>query len=487
MKKIALLLCAAIMCSMVCGCSEKTANKGETTALSWYVRPTAQSDLQLVQEEANKIIRDKINAELEIVRIDPAAYSQKIKTALASGEKFDMMYMSNSYGYFDFASKGALLSLNNLLPEYAPKTYESVPEKFWDATKVNNNIYGAINYQIVARQYGFYLRKDLAEKYAVNPDEIKNFEDIEPFLKAVKNGEGKDITPLGVIRGGYWSTVATYAYGIEYIGAGSQPGAIYSDSDDYKVIDQYQSDEFKKHLGIMRDFYKKGYIKRDAPTIDNQRDFLATGKVACIWNPIKPGGMDEVKQMCGGVDYICIEISEPFTTTNTTIATLTSINAISDNPEKATQLIELLNTDKELYNTLCYGIEGKHYNKISENRIEQISNSGYSPNVSWMFGNNFNAYLLPSQEDSVWDETKRLNETSSVSKIMGFNFDQLPVKNEMAQCSTVLDEYLPSLVTGAVDYEDVLPEFIAKLKLAGSEKIIAEKQRQLDEWLKTKK
>lgn len=486
MKRLSvLLLCVVLLVAMCAGCkNSKQTTNNEITKLTWYVRPTAQTDLQMVQDAANEIIREKINAELEIIRIDPAAYSQKLKTALASGEEFDLMHISNSYGYFNFASKGALLNLDELLPKYAPKTYDSVPEKFWDATKVDGSIYAAINYQIAAREYGYYMQKDFVDKYNFDPTRIKDFKDIEPFLKAVKEGEKADITPLGVIKSGYWSTVATYCYGIEYIGSGTTPGAIYTDGEDYKVFNQYESEEFTDHIQTMRDFYKKGYIKKDAPTIDNQSDFLAAGKVACIWNPYKPGGITEVEQMCGGKELVYQSASEPFTTTNSVVATMTAVNARSKNPEKAVQFIELLNTDKELYNLLCYGIEGKHYNKVSENRIEQIPNSGYSPNVSWMFGNNFNAYLLPSQEDNVWEITQELNENSKTSKIMGFDFNSESVESQIAQCSTVVDEFLPSLVTGAVDYEKVLPEFLNKLKVAGADDIIKEKQRQLDEWLK---
>jgi len=38
-------------------------------------------------------------------------------------------------------------------------------------------------------------------------------------------------------------------------------------------------------------------------------------------------------------------------------------------------------------------------------------------------------------------------------------------------------------MTGSVDPESKLPEFIEKLKVAGIDKIIEEKQNQLDEWV----
>lgn len=50
----------------------------------------------------------------------------------------------------------------------------------------------------------------------------------------------------------------------------------------------------------------------------------------------------------------------------------------------------------------------------------------------------------------------------------------------------VNDEYYAALATGTVDPEKYLPIYEEKLNRAGSETIRAEKQRQLDAWLKAK-
>ena len=52
----------------------------------------------------------------------------------------------------------------------------------------------------------------------------------------------------------------------------------------------------------------------------------------------------------------------------------------------------------------------------------------------------------------------------------------------MASVGAVKDEYELSLDTGAVDPEKALPEFLEKLEAAGSQTIIDEIQKQLDEW-----
>lgn len=56
---------------------------------------------------------------------------------------------------------------------------------------------------------------------------------------------------------------------------------------------------------------------------------------------------------------------------------------------------------------LCFGIEGEHYTKVADNRIETVENSKYFPNTAWMFGNVFHSYYVQGQEDGVWEATEK--------------------------------------------------------------------------------
>lgn len=53
----------------------------------------------------------------------------------------------------------------------------------------------------------------------------------------------------------------------------------------------------------------------------------------------------------------------------------------------------------------------------------------------------------------------------------------------MTACANVIKQYAYGLEVGAVDVDKVLPEFQQALRDAGVDKVIEEKQRQLDEWL----
>ena len=65
-------------------------------------------------------------------------------------------------------------------------------------------------------------------------------------------------------------------------------------------------------------------------------------------------------------------------------------------------------------------------------------------------------------------------------------FDSTPVKNEVAACTNVVNEFSISITSGLVDPETTIPEFVKKLEASGIDKIIAEKQSQLNEWLANK-
>ena len=119
------------------------------------------------------------------------------------------------------------------------------------------------------------------------------------------------------------------------------------------------------------------------------------------------------------------------------LSTLNAISATSEHPEEALMFLDLLYSDPEVFNALVYGIEGRHYNKTGENRVELIPNSGYVISSGWEFGNQFNQWLLPSQPDDLWEQTKQINANAQKSTAYGFVFDHANVRTEVANCRAV--------------------------------------------------
>ncbi|HEY3341228.1 MAG TPA: DUF3502 domain-containing protein, partial [Anaerolineae bacterium] len=154
--------------------------------------------------------------------------------------------------------------------------------------------------------------------------------------------------------------------------------------------------------------------------------------------------------------------------------------------------LELVNTDKAFYNLLCYGIEGKHWVwKDKANGVTGLpdgvtaDNSGYNPNADWEYGNQFNAYYSDASKVGAWEATAKLNNDATPSPILGFSFDQEPVKTEMAQITAIGKEYT-LMDIGFIDYAAKGPEYQKRTMDAGGAKVLAEMNKQLDAWRSTK-
>ncbi len=501
MKKVVALLLALLMTvGMLAGCGPQNDDSKGTKPQSagneskpkensdkapiellWYTRFDDQADTALVNEELNKLTMEKIGCTVKIANIPAGVYNDKMQVILSGREECDIVFAGASFAdFWGNVNRGAFLPLNDLLTKYAPDTYAAVPEAFWDGVRSDGEIYGVINYQIEAKEAGFYARNDLLEKYNFDLSSVKNIRDIEPFLQAVVDNE-PGVTPIWVNENDLLPLI-----GYDDIGTLGSPGAIMIGDDSLTVVNQYKTKEWREFVDLMREWYLKGYILSDAATCTSPMDMQKAGKFACTLNNMKPGGLSEMEVQWGNQKMSEVKIMDGRVLPSAVASTLNCISSTSKHPEKAMEFLNLLNTDKEVYNLVCFGIEGKHYNKVGDNRIEAIAGSGYQPNKAWAMGNQFNAYVQGAQSDTVWEETIALNEKATVSPLLGFVFNPEPVKNEIAQCQSVWDQYFASIIRGTVDPDKLIPEFIEMLEAAGSEAIVAEKQAQLDAWKATK-
>lgn len=94
-----------------------------------------------VLAEVNKIMKEKINAELEWKWIEWADWQTKYNLALASGEPIDLITIGTDWlDTWGNAQRGAFMNLDEFLPKYAPETWKSIPEEDWEESKYNGKI-----------------------------------------------------------------------------------------------------------------------------------------------------------------------------------------------------------------------------------------------------------------------------------------------------------------------------------------------------------
>ena len=441
--------------------------------LIWYYGVSQVSpDQQKIEDQVNRIVEEKLNATVKLRPIDFGSYTTKLNTASAAGEKFDLVWTANwAFNYDENVKKGAFIPLDELLEQHAPETLQAIPSFTWDATKYQGEIYAVPNYQTITSRYGASIRKDLADKYGFDASTVATLEDLEPFLASVKEND-PGITPLMLTGPG--TKFEPFMYGFDDNGV-----RIGDDTFQTQILEE--SPEYKSFVELMHSWFEKGYINDDASTV-KQIDAIYNGKYASgLESAMKPGYEAEKKASNGGYDVIGIPLTEATTRRTSNITTLTAVSRTSANPDRAVMLIELVNNDPELYNLLSFGIEGSHYEKLDDNTVRIDPNASYRAQ-NWVFGNVFNGYLVEGQAADTWEATKALNESAFVQPTFGFSFDDSAVKAEYANVMAVKAEYEPLLMTGTVDPETYLPEYLTKLRNAGADKVREELQRQLDAW-----
>ena len=371
----------------------------------------------------------------------------------------------------------------DVLDKYAPDVVADLNSAVWDAIRVNGKLYGIPLQQIYVRQTGIRFNTELLNKYGFDPSTVKTLDDLDEYAATIKASE-----PDAVVIYNYGHLI--YENMVNYLGydvivSNTTPGVVYYAAETPVVFNQFESEEFKALCEKMREWNLAGYFPTDAVT---GADSVGENDIRAIdTDPAhKPGG-DITEGQLRGYDITGIAFGDCAMTTGAVQATITAVSATSKNIERAVAFINLLDSDPEVLNLICHGIEGTDYEFVgnkADGLIKPISD--YPGMLSFLVGNVFNEYYTDASQVGTWPETAEINANAQASCILGFAFDSEPVATQIAQCSAVVEEYLPALNCGAVDVDSTLEAFNAALKDAGVEQIIAEMQSQIDAWLATK-
>ena len=474
-KLFSLVMAISILVCCITGCGSNS-DDGDIPTLTWIAVGDDQADLASVLAEVNKITEEKIGAKLDIQFVDKAAYNEKVKMFMASGKDYDLYFTGYLNDYHQAVLNGGLYDITELLDEYAPDLKNSIPEYVIDAAKVDGRIYGIPNHQMICNPSILLTYKDLAEKYSFDFESVKYIEDIEPYLEMIKQGEPDMYAYRPSIT--HW-----YRPVYEFV-MDNTNCVIKKDGSSADVELLYETEEFKNGLKKIREWYKKGYIRSDVASVGDD----STDRYNCKYGVVTETwdySSDVLTKEEYGKECIFGFIEEPYVQRHSSLLAMVSVGVNTKHPEKCVQLINLLNTDKEFYNLICNGIEGKHYNLTEDNKVQFIENSGYCPQTDVFFGNRMNAYLWDGMKSDTVEVWEKMNNEATKSPLIGFVPDTRNIVSELSQIATVNSKYA-AMLTGSLDIEEYYSKYIEELEAAGQKKVHEEFQRQVNEFLAKK-
>lgn len=502
-KAIGVVLAGSLLTLTACGGNDSSASKtGGTASSGAAASPAAKeapyelnvafaafnaipSNLQQVQDAINKITLDKINATIKLTPINIGSWTQQSNLMLSSNEKLDVMYVSGR-NFTSYVSKGQLQKLDPLLDQHGAEIKKIFSTEILNAAKVNGSIYAIPSNRDLAVNYGFNIKKEYVDKYKIDVASIKTLDDLDGLFKTIKSAE-PNLTPLVPQASGF-SFLDSYKW---FDNLGDNMGVLPNFDNGLKVVNLFETPEYAAFIKKMRSWYTSGYILQDAATNKDSKDaLLKAGKGVSYLLNQKPG-IDLQDSRSAGTEITAIQLTPAYATTSSVSSIMWGIPLNAKNPQKSMQFLNLMYSNKEIINLLDWGIEGTDYVKKSDAVIDypqgkDAKTVSYALNQGWMFGNQFLSYVFNGDDPKIWEKMDAFNKGAVKSKALGFSFSADPVKTEYAAVTNVINQYKMPLETGSVDPDKILPEFIAKLKSSGIDKIIAEKQKQLDEWAKTK-
>ncbi|WP_066891546.1 ABC transporter substrate-binding protein [Clostridium nigeriense] len=473
-KMLALATCALMATSIFTGCAKSSGDSGSKggapTTLTWYAIGEEPKDLDKVLAEANKYLEEKINANIDMKFIGFGDYNQKMSVIINSGEDYDLAFTCSWAGdYLGNSRKGAFLALDDYLNSDAGKELkDTVDPRFWEGATIDGKIYGVPNQKELGVAPMWVFTKEYVDKYNIPYQDIHSLEDLEPWLKVIKENE-PDVTPLYITKG--------FSYTV-FFDQLVDPVGVEINDDSLTIKNMFETNEMKKSLETLRRYYKAGYINADAATAQDDKAvkrFVSKGDgqpyADTLWSK--------------SLNYPVVSspIDDTVITNGSTTGSLIAVSSNSKNKDKAFEFLSLLNTDEYLRNLINYGVEGVHYEKVDSEHIKILNPDQKNYDVPYFsLGNLFITYKLENEPDTKWDDFQDFNNKAKVSPALGFKFDSSSVSTEIAAINNVLEEFKATIYSGSVDIDEYLGKLNSKLKEQGIDKVIAEMQKQVDAW-----
>jgi putative aldouronate transport system substrate-binding protein len=260
----------------------------------------------------------------------------------------------------------------------------------------------------------------------------------------------------------------------------------------HKVVPVEQTPMFKEAVQLAKKWYDAGIIDKNAMSeknvqlFENAKAFSVRGLGENLYQ--KENFTDKTAEAAGVELYPNKKFARD-SQMNNAIA----INKNAANPERMMMFMELLSTDKSVYDLFMYGIKDKTYS-VNDKGVVGFAPGEDPSKPLWQNWSSWGFWRTNLYSDTVTRPLSAVQKTQAFatrptivqSPIAGFVPVPDAIKTELAQRDQIESEQGRLLLAGVVkgDVDQAVNDYIAKQKTAGIDKITAETQKQVDAFLK---
>lgn len=446
---------------------------------------------EAVKAEIESRSAASLNTSLDFKWIDFPQYIEQIKMNEASGEIYDAYCLGKPDSFYpDFTAlsrEGKLKDISELFPKTAPSLFSKYTTEELEYARVDGKLYAVPS--LYPKAYCTYLMVDeaLHDKYKL--PEIKDLDDYEAYLKAIRENK-PDLIP-GTIANSV-DSMSLLARSFDYVTLDEVQRLVYKwDDREMNVYPWEQTPEFSEAVYKVMDWLKKGYIQ---PNPDQSKvssfvyygDFNPPSKEPQVLTFMDSSG--EMKQSNPmKVFYLYpekkVQRDNPmgsFYFNGSFIFPAASLNT-----ERALRFIDWVQQSRENYFLVKYGIEGSDY--VLKEGYPIIPDGMDFNNRTYMYWDGNwaieNAEFFPSVKDGygagIDTMTAFLDKYTKYPPHGAFYPNYKTVQEAADERSRAFQQFEFKLGMGQITDFSEVEAFIREMKDIGTENLVAEVRKQI--------
>lgn len=516
-RLISLVLALGLLLTMLVGCSStgqtdsKTGNDSQTTAegnnasnsgdqasdadINFDEDPYEVNYLYFVAQESpnqskvneavNELALKELNMTVNMIPMTFGTYFEQISMMLAAQESLDI-FPNFSSNFATYIESQYVVNLADYL-DYAGDIIQILGEDAY-AGYIGDFLIGFGQMKERAYPVGLLVRKDIFDElgysvddFSVTTDDYSSFDQITELFAKVKEA----YPSMTVLDGTSIMGLETLTY-VDNLG--NDFGVLENYGQTTTVTNWFESEQYRTFCEIAQKWYREGYTSADiAVNQDSGEIKMKAGNCFSFITKIKPNtNIEKLAQT--GYEIEVIPMSNAMKNTNAVNSALFSIASASEDPKKAMQFMNWTYKSGEFNDLINWGIEGEDWIVTSDGMAAypdgvDAHSVSYHNDMGYIYPNQFAGHPWIGNPSDIWEQYREYNAGLMKSKAFGFTFDSRPVATEEAQLNSVYQQYSKDLAFGVIDIDKGIQEFNDALYAAGLQKVIDEKQRQLDEWL----
>ena len=452
-----------------------------------------------VLEAINAISEKEIGVHLNFTTLDIQSYMTQVPLMITDTSNPIDLVLSTAIpttSFATFTAQNQLMDISGYLEEYAPETLELMSE-YLPATTIGDAVYAIPCYRIYNSSYYLVMRMDILEELGLTEQAkaISSWPEAKAVLQAVHDAQDSLPPELqttaeicnmdthgNVMLGMYVDPAAdNFADDFGFDTLGDSNRIIMVDENDNKVVNFFATEDYKKILERVKDWYDSDLVYKDSATSQDGADQNMAHGITfayCVQSEI---GVEQAKKNETGYDVLCVPYVDVPIQTGNGNSWAWGVPVTSEEPEAAVAFMNLMYTNPEIENLLVYGVEGRDYELNDAGEACLLPTKEYQSS-DFFWGNQFIAYPAENTGSDFREKSLEHMNAAEISPYYGCVVNTDPIANTLTALKGVLTKYQNGLESGSADLGD-LDKMLSELEGAGLQEYLDYYQSQLDEWL----